>query len=109
VWTRDRCSIAYNYNYDLIDVHYPQYYTRKPLKKVKRRGCELESIIVIDDTPKKWERSYGNLIAVKPFEGDKSDRELQYLLIYLDTLRDKENIRTIEKRWWREKIDLNPQ
>jgi NLI interacting factor-like phosphatase len=38
VWTSDRCSIAYNYNYDLIDGDCPQYYSRKPLKKVKRRG-----------------------------------------------------------------------
>ena len=52
VWTRDRCSIRPNYNYDLIDGHYPQYYTRKPLKKVKRRGYNLDSTIAIDDTPK---------------------------------------------------------
>ncbi len=53
MWTSDRCSIAYNYNYDLIDGDYPQYYSRKPLKKVKRRGYNLESVIAIDDTPQK--------------------------------------------------------
>jgi TFIIF-interacting CTD phosphatase-like protein len=107
MWTRDRCSILSNYNYDFIDGHYPQYYTRKPLWKVKRRGYSLESIIAIDDTPKKWEQSYGNLIAVKPFQGDRFDRELEHLLIYLDTLRSVKNIRSIEKRWWRDRIVLD--
>jgi TFIIF-interacting CTD phosphatase-like protein len=104
VWASNRCSIVYNYNYDLIDGRYPQYYSRKPLKKVKRRGYDLESVIVVDDTPKKWEKSYGNLITVKPFEGDEIDRELQHLLVYLDTLKCKGNIRSIEKRGWRDKI-----
>jgi TFIIF-interacting CTD phosphatase-like protein len=107
IWTRDRCSILSNCNYDLIDGHYPQYYSRKPLWKVKRRGYKIESIIAIDDTPKKWEQSYGNLIMVKPFQGDLFDRELAHLLIYLDTLRHVENIRTIEKRGWRDKIILD--
>jgi RNA polymerase II subunit A small phosphatase-like protein len=101
VWTSDRCSIAYNYNYDLIDGHYPTYYSRKLLKKVKRQGYPLESIIAIDDTPRKWEKSYGNLVRIAPFEGDESDRELDYLLDYLDILKDAENIRSIEKRGWR--------
>ena len=104
VWTSDRCWIVYNYNYDLIDGDYPRYYSRKPLKKVKRQGYNLESVIAIDDTPKKWEKSYGNLVTVKPFEGDRSDRELKYLLVYLDTLRNEENIRSIEKRGWRDKV-----
>jgi TFIIF-interacting CTD phosphatase-like protein len=104
VWTSNRCSIAYNYNFDLIDGRYPSYYSRKPLKKVKRCGYDLESVIAIDDTPRKWEQSYGNLITVKPFEGDETDRELPDLLIYLDTLKHEQNIRRIEKRGWRDKI-----
>jgi TFIIF-interacting CTD phosphatase-like protein len=105
VWTSDRCSIVYNYNHDLIDGDCPQYYSRKPLKKVRRRGSNLESVIAIDDPPKKWEKSYGNLITVKPFEGDESDRELAHLLVYLDTLKNEKNIRSIEKRGWRDKIN----
>ncbi len=104
VWARDRCSIAYNYNYDLIDGEYPTYYYRKLLKKVKRRGYDLKSMIAIDDTPKKWEKSYGNLVRVQPFVGDVADRELIYLLEYLHILKTAPNIRTIEKRGWREQI-----
>jgi TFIIF-interacting CTD phosphatase-like protein len=101
VWTSERCSIAINYNYDLIDGHYPTYYSRKLLKKVKRRGYKLESVIAIDDTPQKWEKSYGNLVRVNPFEGDETDRELKDLIDYLSILKDKPNIRSIEKRGWR--------
>jgi TFIIF-interacting CTD phosphatase-like protein len=104
VWSGERCSIASNINYDQIDGEYPPYYSRKPLKKVKRQGYKLESIIVIDDTPKKWEMSYGNLVTVKPFKGDEVDRELEHLLIYLKILKEVENIRCIEKRWWRQQV-----
>jgi TFIIF-interacting CTD phosphatase-like protein len=102
VWASNRCSLVLNYNYDLIDGDYPAYYSRKPLTKVKRQGYKLESIIAIDDTPKKWEQSYSNLVRVKPFEGDEADVELKHLLLYLNTLKDAENIRKIEKRWWRQ-------
>jgi TFIIF-interacting CTD phosphatase-like protein len=87
-----------------IDKYCPQYYSRKQVKKVKRRGYNLESVIAIDDTPKKWEKSYGNLVRVTPFEGDESDRELEHLLVYLDTLRKEDNIRSIEKGGWRDNI-----
>jgi TFIIF-interacting CTD phosphatase-like protein len=104
IWSSNRCSIVFNYNYELIDGDYPTYYSRKLLKKVKRQGYKLESIIAIDDTPKKWEKSYGNLVRVHPFEGDEADVELKHLLLYLSTLKDVENIRKIEKRGWREQI-----
>ena len=77
VWASDRCTVAY-------DVEWFEYYNRKNLKKVKRKGYRLESIIAVDDTPQKWERSYGNLVRVNPFEGEETDDELKYLLLYLD-------------------------
>jgi TFIIF-interacting CTD phosphatase-like protein len=101
IWASDRCSIAINYNHDRIDGYYPTYYSRKLIKKVKRQGYKLESIIAIDDTPKKWEQSYGNLVRIDPFEGDESDRELDYLIDYLNILKDAENVRSIDKRGWR--------
>ncbi len=77
VWASDRCTVAY-------DLEWFEYYNRKNLKKVKRKGYHLESIIAVDDTPQKWERSYGNLVRVNPFEGEETDDELKYLLLYLD-------------------------
>ncbi|MEG4342063.1 HAD family hydrolase [Microcoleus sp. A003_D6] len=97
VWASDRCTVAY-------DIECFEYYNRKNLKKVKRKGYRLESIIAVDDTPQKWERSYGNLVRVNPFEGDESDDELKYLLLYLEQLRYEKNIRTVEKRFWRNRL-----
>ena len=98
VWASNRCTLAY-------DSELQERYSRKTLKKVKRKGYPLDSIIAIDDTPRKWEQSYGNLIRVSPFEGDATDDELQRLLLYLNQLRDENNIRTIEKRTWRYHIN----
>ena len=97
VWASDRCTVAY-------DLERFEYYKRKNLKKVKRKGYRLESIIAVDDTPQKWEQSYGNLVRVNPFEGEETDDELKYLLLYLDKLRYEENIRSVEKRFWRSRL-----
>ncbi|MEG4444127.1 HAD family hydrolase [Microcoleus sp. AT9_B5] len=99
VWASDRCTVAYDYNMEWLE-----YYNRKNIKKVKRKGYRLESIVAVDDTPQKWERSYGNLVRVNPFEGDETDDELKYLLLYLDKLRYEENIRSVEKRFWRNRL-----
>ena len=50
VWASDRCTVAY-------DMEWLEYYNRKNIKKVKRKWYRLESIIAVDDTPQKWERS----------------------------------------------------
>ena len=97
MWASDRCTVAY-------DLEWFEYYNRKNIKKVKRKGYRLESIIAVDDTPQKWERSYGNLVRVNPFEGDETDDELKYLLLYLDKLRHEKNIRSVEKRFWRNQL-----
>lgn len=68
---------------------------------MKRRGYPLERVLIVDDTPKKLDRHYGNLVRVKPFEGDPSDTELFGLIEYLPTLADAANVRSIEKRDWR--------
>jgi len=56
---------------------------------------------VVDDTARKHERNYGNLVTVRPFEGDPSDDELVHLGRYLETLAGVDNVRAIEKRGWR--------
>jgi RNA polymerase II subunit A small phosphatase-like protein len=96
VWDSRRCTIAYDHDYF-------EYFSRKNLKKVKRLGYLPEAIIVVDDTPQKWQQSYGNLVCVKPFEGDPQDDELLHLADYLQQLKDKPNIRSVEKRFWRKR------
>ena len=76
---------------------------RKNLKKVKAKGYSLASVIAIDDTPTNYVRSYGNLIAVRPYMGDQRDDELPMLLEFLRQIQDVPNVRAIEKRNWRSK------
>ena len=61
---------------------------------------------MVDDTPEKHIRNYGNLIRVSEFTGDQSDDELLYLMEYLMTIKDSDNIRSIEKRGWRKNIKM---
>jgi len=81
----------------LQDRHY-----LKPLTKIVRRGrWPLERILIVDDTPEKCARNYGNAVYVKPFEGDERDDELRRLAPYLVSLKDCPNVRRVEKRHWR--------
>jgi RNA polymerase II subunit A small phosphatase-like protein len=94
VWAADRCTRTH-------DTERFEHHWRKNLKKVRRKGYRLESVIVVDDSPEKWEQSYGNLVRVRPFLSDQNDEELLPLLVYLNWLRAAENVRGIEKRRWR--------
>ena len=94
VWARNRCVQRFDPQL------YEQYFI-KDLRKVKKRGFSLDHIIMVDDTPKKLTRNYGNLVRVSPFEGDRRDEELLDLMPFLEELQPAENIRPIEKRGWK--------
>jgi hypothetical protein len=76
----------------------------KSLKKVKRQGYDLARVLMVDDTARKLERSYGNHVPVRPFEGDPADDELAALLVFLGRFRDLGDVRPPEKRAWRLRI-----
>jgi RNA polymerase II subunit A small phosphatase-like protein len=97
VWSSRRCTTA-------RDWRTGEYTTVKNLAKLKRHGYRLESVIAVDDTPSKYARSYGNLVTVREFVGDRADDELVLLARYLRTLLPSPNVRTIEKRGWRDRI-----
>lgn len=97
LWTRSRCTISF-------DEELGESYYSKKLDKVRKRGFDLNSIIAIDDSPRKWRYSYGNLIRVTIFEGDRKDEELDLLMKYLLQLKDVVNVRETEKRGWRNVI-----
>lgn len=80
-------------------------YYVKSLKKVKRKGYELERILIIDDSPHKSKLNYGNAIYPKSYKGELDDNELLILIDYLESIKDESNFRTIEKRNWRRKYD----
>ncbi|MCE2570961.1 HAD family hydrolase [Motilimonas eburnea] len=94
VWSRERC--VRKFDPEIYDWFYV-----KDLKKVKKKGYSLESMIMVDDTPKKLIRNYGNLVRVCEFVGDQRDEELLDLIIYLEELKRVENVRQVEKRNWK--------
>ena len=94
VWTRQRCTRRFDH-----ETHAE--YWLKDLKKVVRLGYPLKRILVIDDSPEKLERQYGNHIRVSPFVGDPADCELDQLIPFLDYTTAIENVRLVEKRGWR--------
>jgi len=112
VWGRTRCTYQRNlqitehdkyYNDDIRD----DFYYTKPLKKVKRKGYNLDKTLIVDDSPHKLKKNFGNAIYPKAFTGNIKDNELKLLTKYLNSLKDKENVRRIEKRNWQNKILLN--
>ncbi|MCA9087243.1 MAG: HAD family hydrolase [Planctomycetaceae bacterium] len=94
VWGRDRCVQRY-------DGEFQATYYVKDLRKVERQGYDLQRILIVDDTPQKCERNYGNAVYVPEFFGDQTDTVLQRLGAYLVTLAHLPDVRTIEKRGWR--------
>lgn len=109
VWGRKRCTyrskrFSENFGRYMEDYETPYFYL-KPLDKVKRKGYKLERILIVDDSPEKTQNNYGNAIYPKEFTGSPTDDELLYLLKYLKSLKDKSNVRTIEKRGWRSLVE----
>lgn len=98
-WSRTRCTKAY-------DTERMQPYYIKNLAKLKRKGYQLEKMIMVDDTPQKLEKNYGNLVRVSEWVGDRTDKELLWLREYLAELDKVENIRTVEKRGWQTRYQV---
>lgn len=94
LWSAARCTQRTNHETF-------ERYNVKDLRKVTRLGFSLERMLMIDDSPEKLERNYGNHILIRPFEGDPTDSELPGLATYLSSIRDIPNYRTVEKRHWR--------
>lgn len=109
VWGRKRCtyrSKRYSESFGryLSDYETPYFYLKR-LQKLKRKGFQLERILIVDDSPEKALCNYGNAIYPSAFTGGIDDDELLHLLNYLKTLKDISNVREIEKRGWRAIIE----
>lgn len=104
VWGRSRATLRRVRDFDDGAITYDPWdhlHYRKPLKKVRRWGWPLERVLIVDDTPRKSAQNFGNAIYPRPYEGEPDDDELARLGDYIVTLRDAPNVRTIEKRGWR--------
>ena len=89
-WSRQRCTRRF-------DPETREEYWIKDLKKVKKIGFDLDKILMIDDSPEKLQRQYGNHIHVNQFVGDQKDSELEKLLPFLESIRFVSNVRVVEK------------
>ncbi|MBC7796636.1 MAG: HAD family hydrolase [Pyrinomonadaceae bacterium] len=94
VWTREQCTFS------ICDESRENFFEKKSTK-LRRKGYNLKNVIVVDDNPQMWRNSYGNLVRVKPYFGEVEDDELNKLMLYLNFLKNVENVRKVEKRNWR--------
>ncbi len=92
-YTQDNCTIKLSYDYS-------DYYGVKNLNKLKKKGYDLDKVLIVDDKSETAVNNYGNLIQIKPFTDDLNDTELLKLISYLETIKDEPNYRRIEKRGW---------
>jgi carboxy-terminal domain RNA polymerase II polypeptide A small phosphatase len=112
VWGRSRCTPRTAFQLDKYGSDetrgFGHYEYAKHLKKLKRRGYDLRQVLIVDDTPAKVRNAYGNAIYVRPFQAEEEDDELRLLSDYLVQLKDREDMRRIEKRRWREEMRNRP-
>ncbi len=100
-WGRSRCVRKMNFQeYRVTHI--------KDLKKVRAKGYDLRRVLIVDDSPEKLSRNYGNAVYLLPWEGAPDDVELPALLAYLHTLGEVPDVRSLEKRHWRTMAQPTP-
>ncbi len=107
IWGRSRASFSRVRRDDgnsFFDPWNHRHYL-KPLAKLKRFGWTLDQMLIVDDTPEKCIRNYGNAIYPREYDGRDDDDELRLLARYLETLKDAPDLRRIEKRRWRAQFE----
>lgn len=92
IYTRDRCEQAF-------DTHGESYWV-KDLRELEGFCFEPSCIVAVDDKPRGFERSAGNIVPIQPFMGDPEDEELDKLLPFLIELGTLEDVRPFDKRGW---------
>lgn len=97
IYGRTKCTATFLWDQN-------EYVYAKNLSKLKKKDYSLEKILIIDDSPEKLKRNYGNHIRVEPFMGSNDDIELLHLMKYLEKIKLSDNVRVIEKRLWRAEI-----
>lgn len=98
LWSRKKCTARH-------DIEAREHYWIKNLRKVRSLGRKLDSVLVVDDSLKAHSKNYGNLIAVRRYEGDPFDRELALLIRYLPHFIEVPDVRVVDKRRWQETVE----
>ncbi|MBU6451144.1 MAG: phosphoprotein phosphatase [Cyanobacteria bacterium REEB67] len=98
VWSSNKCTKKRD-----NELYYREY-SVKNLKKVAKRGFDLQRMLIVDDSPEKCVANYGNAVYIKEFNGEPEDEELLHLAAYLESLAPVPNFRSVEKRGWRSRF-----
>lgn len=99
-YSEKNCTPKYSYGDGWGMGHFLSY---KKISKLRKRGWDINKILMIDDKPELID-CYGNVIGIDPFYGEEDDSLLN-LIKYLDSIKDVENIRSLNKQNW--KLYLN--
>ena len=67
----------------------------------RKLGITKFNTLIIDNTPSVCLKNYGNAVYVPSFYTDSTDQVLLELMEYLKILIEVNNVRTVEKRNWR--------
>lgn len=108
VFTKNRCSTKLIKD-ERSSLMY-EYHT-KPLRKVWRssswrsRGWTPANTLILEDTPENCVSNYGNALYITTFKimqesRGRVDNALQVLTVFLDRLRNVDDVRSLEKRDW---------
>ena len=100
VWDRSRCTRR-------TDFTLQEEYFLKDLRKVKKKGYDLDRVLILEDEPRKVNRHFGNAVFVRPYVGALDDDELLKLAAYLKSIASVPNFRALEKRNWRSLRGIN--
>jgi RNA polymerase II subunit A small phosphatase-like protein len=94
VWGRTRCTPRFSPEMN-------RYYHLKNLRKVKKRGFDLNRVLIIDDSAETAQHNFGNHLKLNEYNGEVDDSELSDVLPFLKWLAPHENYRNLDKRNWR--------
>ncbi|CBK23054.2 uncharacterized protein [Blastocystis hominis] len=85
-----KCHIQRRYykeNCSLVDGRY--------VKRIETVNSALETAMLVDNNPEYYRMDKCNAISITSWYGDDKDKELKYLLPFLDLMRTVEDVRSV--------------
>ena len=99
VWSFEKCTKKLSF----VSFFNNKTILYKKLKKVwrnKKFNCDKKNVLILDDTEITYKYNTGNAISIKKFFGkDENDTELLRVKGVLETLKDCEDVRLINKNY----------